>query len=422
MKGKIILSSKELHRVRVLQHVLDGRINLKEAAVLLQISYRQVRRLKKRYQEDWAAGLIHGNRGRSVSHAVDPGLAEQVLKLHEQKYRLFNDTHFTEMLAEREGINLSRETVRRILRGAGKKPKRRRRPKKYHGRRPRKDQVGMMMQWDGSPHRWFGPDLPPCCLMSAIDDADGRILAARFVPSETSVAYLQLLNQVLTRHGAPLAVYQDRHTALMRSDGHWSLEEQLHGRQFPTHVGRALEEFSIQAIPAYSPQAKGRVERLFGILQDRLIAELALEGITEIKEANLWLERVFVPSYNRRFCKKAAKAGSVFRKTTKQERYLKIGFAYEATVANDNCVRLGGLSIDIPPSKGRPSWAKAKVLVRQHLDGSWTVWCRGKKIATHPPTELREPVRSRNRRRKGDPRGAISMLQVDIDSKPAPPP
>lgn len=421
MERTIVMSRRELHRARVLEQVLQGALNLKEARELLQVSYRQVKRYKKRYCQHGTEGLAHGNRGRPVAHALTQDRIGQVLGLYERKYRKFNDTHFTEMLEEQESITLSRETVRRILRRAGRDPKRRRRAPRHHARRPRKTQRGTMIQWDGSPHCWFGVDRPPCCLMAAIDDADSKLLAALFVPAESAVAYLQLLDKVLQRHGIPLSVYHDRHSALERTDTHWSLEEQLLGRQFPTHVGRVLEDLSIRAIPAHSPQAKGRVERCFGVLQDRLIAELDLEDITDITTANRWLGKSFIPRHNQRFATKSLEATSAFRKTSQQERYQKIAFAYEATVANDNCVRLGGLIIDIPPGKHRRSYAKAKVLVKQHLDGAWTIWYKNEKIAAHQPTTFREPIRSWKRRTPGDITGTRSMIQVYIHSKPAPP-
>ena len=230
MKGHIVLNQREAHRGHVMEQVALHALNLKEAAKIMQISYRQAKRVYKRWQQEGLDGLAHRNRGRSVSHALPPEAAAVVLALHEEVYSNFNDTHFTEALAEREGILLSREKVRQILRSAGIGPKRRRRAKRHHGRRPRKKQPGIMMQWDGSPHHWFGPGLDPCCLMSAIDDADSTLLGALFVPAESSVAYLRLLDMVLRRHGIPLSVYQDRHTALTRADDFWSHEEQLQGK------------------------------------------------------------------------------------------------------------------------------------------------------------------------------------------------
>jgi len=422
MKGLIVLSQKEAHRGHVLEQVTQRTLTLKEAAQIMGISYRQAKRVHKRWQQEGLAGLCHGNRGRQVSHTLPDETAAIIVALHEEVYANFNDTHFTEALAEREGIHISREKVRQILRAAGRGPKRKRRTKKRHGRRPRKTQAGIMMQWDGSPHHWFGPQEPPCCLMSAIDDAESRLLAALFVPVESSLAYLRLLDMVVRRHGAPLSVYQDRHRALTRADDFWSIEEQLQGEQYPTHVGRVMQDLGIHAISALTPQAKGRVERGFGIMQDRLIAELDFHGITELEEANVWLEDYYIDYHNQRFSVQAADSGNAFVKVSKTDRYAKIAFAYEATVGNDNCVRLGGLTIDVPAARNRPSFAKARVLVKQHMDGCWTVDYRGRVIAKHEATLLNEPVRSWKRRRKGVLKRGRSMTQVYISSKPAPAP
>jgi hypothetical protein len=145
----------------------------------------------------------------------------------------------------------------------------------------------MLVQWDGSPHHWFGEDQPPCCLLSAVDDADSKLLTALFVPEENAEGYMRLLQKLLIRHGVPMAVYHDRHSVFVRLDDSWSIDEQLQGAQYPTHVGRVLQELGICSVQAYSPQAKGRIERSFGTLQDRLLAELHLEGITDMQTANL---------------------------------------------------------------------------------------------------------------------------------------
>lgn len=420
MKGHILLSRKEIQRGHVLEQVALRTLTLKEAAEIMGVSYRQAKRIRQRWRAGGLEALCHGNRGRPVSHALTEVDAAVIVALHEHVYDNFNDTHFTEMLAEHEGVVLSRETVRKILRAAGREPKRKRRTKKRHARRPRKSQVGIMMQWDGSPHHWFGRNQPPCCLMCAIDDATSTVLGAAFTPAESSLSYLRLLDMVVRRHGAPLSVYQDRHTALTRSDDFWSIEEQLQGEQYPTHVGRVLQDLGIRAISALSPQAKGRIERGFGILQDRLIAELGLSGITDMDEANRWLEERFIVRYNERFGVEAEEPGGAFVKVSKTERYEKIAFAYEATVGNDNCVRLGGLAIDVPPARNRPSFAKARVLVKQHLDGRWSIDYRGKIIARHEATPLNEPVRSWKRRQGGVLKRGRSMTQVYINSKPAP--
>lgn len=421
MMGEIVMSVRELQRVRVMEQVMGGGLSLVEASEYLRVSYRQAKRLKASYSIRGPEGLIHGNRGRKPTNALDESEKEIILMLSGSKYMNTNDSHFTELLAEREGINISRETIRRIRRSSGQKPKRRRRPVKHRSRRPRKPAQGMLVQWDGSPHRWFGNDQPPCCLLSTIDDADSRLLAAVFVPSENSEGYLTLLRKLLIRHGIPMAIYHDRHSIFVRTDDLWTVEEQMQGRQYPTHIGRVLEELNICSVQAYSPQAKGRVERSYGTLQDRLIAELDLEGITDMKEANKWLERTFIHRYNRRFAQKPNSSTSAFRKITKPEIYLKVAYAYEAVVGNDNCVRLGGLIIDIPEPTPTKSFAKKKVLVKQHLDGKWTVWDGDDKIASHKRTPLKEPIRSWKIRKPSERRYGKQALQVYISSKPASP-
>lgn len=414
MKGKIYLSNKEIHRARVLERVINGQLTLKKASEFLDVTYRQAKRLKERYAQDDVAGLAHKSRGRPAANSLDEEIRSQIVTLRQEKYNDFNDTHFTEMLHEVEKIDVSRETVRKILRQAGIAAKRRRKPPKHRSRRERRSQPGIMVQWDGSPHRWLGPDQPPCCLMAAIDDSDSKLLAAILVPVESALAYLMLLDMIVRRHGVPLSFYQDRHSALKRNDDFWTIEEQLAGVRYPTHVGRVLQELQITAISAQSPQAKGRIERGFGVLQDRLIAELQLHGLTDMEEANAWIEKVFIGRYNRRFAKQAQKPESAFCKLPYQQRYNAITFAYEAVVANDNCVRLGGMEIDIPATSQRRTWARAKVLVKQHLDGAWTVWYKGERIARHPATELIEPIRSWKRRGK-----AKTAQQVYVSSKPA---
>jgi transposase len=421
MMGDILMSSKELQRVRVMERVIGGALTLIEASVYLGLSYRHSKRLKATYRKSGPLGLIHGNRGRQPANSLEQCVKDQIENLSQGKYADSNDSHFTEMLSEREGITISRETIRKVRRSIGQKAKRKRRPSKHRSRRPRKPCQGMLVQWDGSPHRWFGDSHPPCCLLIAVDDADGKLLAAIFVPSETSEGYLRLLNKLLIRHGIPMAIYHDRHTIFVRTDESWTIEEQMMGRQYPTHVGRVLEELNICSVQAYSPQAKGRVERSFGTLQDRLIAELALEGISDMKEANKWLDRVFIRRYNRRFAKKPESSTSAFRKISKPDIYHVVSYAYEAVVGNDNCVRLGGLVIDIPKPKRRMSFAKKKVLVRHHLDGKWTVWGDDNKIASHNSTPFKEPVRSWKIRKPNERRYGKHALQVYIASKPAAP-
>jgi hypothetical protein len=226
---------------------------------------------------------------------------------------------------------------------------------------------------------------------------------------------------LLTRHGIPVAVYHDHHSSLVRTDNYWSREEELQGFQFPTHVGRVLDELGIQSIPASTPQAKGRIERSFGVLQDRLLVELDLEGITNIDTANAWLESTFIDRYNARFGKQPQEGATAFKPISPKDIHHHVAFAYETTVGNDNAVRLGGITIDIPPGPKGRSYAKCLVLVRQHLDGSWTVSREERIIASHLPTTFREPMRSWKHRNSRHHDPGNTCLQVYIASKPAPP-
>jgi transposase len=300
-KDIIAMSQRERQRYHLLKMVIECKNTLKEASRLMGVSYRHSKRLKKRLIGEGAKGLIHGNRGRPSPKALSHELAEKILDLSLTTYTNFNDTHFTEKLGEEEGIIVSRDTVRRLRRTNGIKPKRRRRAKRHFKRRDRSSQEGIMVLWDGSPHRWFGKDTPPCCLMAAIDDATGKLCEAFFIPYECSFGYLKLLKAIVTRYGIPASIYQDRHSTLHRNDDNWTLEEQLAGQQEPTQVGGALKSLGITPIFALTPQAKGRVERLFGVLQDRLIAEMGLRNITEIAVANSFLAGHFIADYNRRF-------------------------------------------------------------------------------------------------------------------------
>lgn len=413
------VSRREMKRFELLKQVLAGKLSLAAASPALGVSYRQAKRLKAKAAQGPAA-LAHGSRGKPPCNRKPEGLRLKVLSLSQERYGDFNDTQFAEQLFEREGIAVSRETVRRWRRGAGIKPKCKRRAPKHHRRRPRKPAEGLMMLWDGSPHHWFGPDQPPCCLMAAIDDATGKLLSLRFVPHESSWAYLKLLEQVARDYGLPHSVYQDQHSALKRNDEHWTLEEELAGEREPTQVGSALRALEIEPVFALSPQAKGRVERLFRTLQDRLVAALRLEGISEIAAANAYVGNGFLADFNQRFAQAPQQPHSAWRKPPQPpdlERHLSL--SYQATVGNDNAVRLDGLIIDVPPGPGKRGYAKARVQARQMLDGSWRVYYQDRLIASGPSTEIAELIRTR--RRRTGVRAAHHPAWVNLASAPARP-
>ena len=361
------LSQKELQRVAVISRCVKGELACARAAGLLCLSVRQIKRLKKRMREDGEAALAHANRGRPSHRRLPDAVLERVLRLARGTYAGFNDHHLCEKLVEREGIALSRETLRRLLRKQGLGSPRKRRAPAHRQRRVRSAQLGELVQLDGSPHDWLEGRGPQLTALGMQDDATGKILAAQFFPSETAFGYLCLLRQLLRRHGVPLAFYGDHSGIFVRNDEHWTVEEQLAGKRQPTQFGRALEQLGVTFIAAHSPQAKGRVERLWGVLQDRLTSELRLAKAANIDSANAVL-RKFITDYNRRFARLPREATTAWRAAPENLDRI-CAFVHERIVSNDNVVQWEGRRFQIPQQARRFSFAGAKVHIHQELDG-----------------------------------------------------
>src|SRR3989442_9812215 len=287
------MSAGQWRRWDAVAGLAAGKLTVGEAARVLGVSVRQVRRIRRRVGEGGRAGLQHGNRGQVPVNKLRAAVRARILRLRRGKYRDFNDVHFTEKLAaETPPVLIGGRTVGRLLRAAGVGAVRGRRPPKHRRRRDRKAQAGLMLLWDGSRHDWLEGRGPWLCLVAAIDDATGALLAgAHFVEQECAAGYLRVLRDVVATHGVPWSIYMDQHGALKRNDDHWTLAEELRGAQDPTQVGQALQALGIEAIYALSPQAKGRVERLWGTLQDRLVSELRLAGAATVAAANAVLQR-----------------------------------------------------------------------------------------------------------------------------------
>ncbi len=388
------MSEKQWKRLDAVRRLKQAALTVAQAAQLLGLSERQLRRLRRAVDRLGARGVVHGNTGRSPAHRLTKRTRALVVKLMRGKYAGFNDQHFTEKLVEVEKVRISRASVQRILRAAGVGAARGRRPPKHRRRRDRKPQAGLMLLWDGSRHDWLEGRGPMLCLMGAIDDATSEFLpGAHFVEQECAEGYLRVILDIAREKGLPWSAYMDRHGSLKRNDNFWTLEEELRGRQDPTQVLRALVHLDIEAIYALSPQAKGRVERLWGTAQDRLTSELRLAKARTVEDANEVL-REYIPDHNRRFAVPALDSNSAWRPVTKGLDLERVcSFRYEATVSNDNVVKLAGAPvIHIPPSKTRQSFAKARVEVRQFLDGSWHVFHKDILIASAErtaPGELR---------------------------------
>jgi transposase len=302
----VTMSQKEFQRVKVIENAAGGRLSVREASRLLRLSERQVQRLKRRYRPDSVGWVQHGNRGRSMPWAVSLPQKQLILTLARGKYRGFNDSHLAEKLRYEENLDVSRETVRRVLRSAKLASPQKRRPRKYRSRRPPRPRFGMMALTDASRHDWLEGRGPELTLIGFQDDATGQILTAHFqLEAENTVGYLRALHAMITTHGVPLSLYRDRHSIFQRNDSHWTLAEQLAGKQSPTQLGRALQELGIEQIPAYSPQAKGRIERAWRTCQDRLVSELRLAHAATLPQAHAVLDQ-FCADYNQRFARPGA--------------------------------------------------------------------------------------------------------------------
>ena len=402
MKGwELRVNQNEIQRMHVVRLTMEGRESVGRGAKLLGISVRQMKRLRRKMRERGDRGLAHGNRGKPARNKIALEKIKKVIALARGRYQGLNDTHLTEKLKEKEEINLSRPTVRGILRGAGIAAVKKRGVKRHYKRRERKAQAGALVLWDGSPHRWFGEKQGEWSLMAVIDDATGALLCGVFALQEDAQSYLICLRQMLLEKGIPLAIYMDRHGIFRRNDDHWTLEEQLAGEQLPTQVGQALRALGIEPIFALSPQAKGRVERLFNTLQDRLVQELRLAGISTPEPATVFLNGSFKADFNARFAKPAKQTQAAWRPVLKEVDVDRIcSFRYEATVGNDNAVRLGGIILDIPAGPRRRGYAKARVEVRQLLDGRWRVYYQNQLLLETTPPVMQAPLRTLRRRRR----------------------
>jgi transposase len=279
MEGMVTVSKKEQKRAMVIGEVEKGEVGGREAAAVLGISVRHLRRIMATYREEGVAALAHGNRGRKPANAIGEGMRRHMVELAASTYSGFNQQHFTELLGEREGIHVSRSSVRNILLASGIRSPRKRRPTKHRGRRERYPKEGMLLQIDGSPHDWLQGRGPRMSLIGAIDDATGTVPYALFREQEDSCGYFLLMKGVVSRRGVPGAVYHDGHSIFEVSADereHQTVQEQFSGRPMLTQFGRLMAELGITSISARSPQAKGRIERLWETFQDRLVSELRL--------------------------------------------------------------------------------------------------------------------------------------------------
>ena len=367
------MTPKEQTRLQVLNSLLAEHMTLEQAATLMGVSTRHTRRMLAAYRERGVAAVAHGHRGRRAPNATSDAVAYDVVHLAGTRYPGANHTHLSELLSEREGIDIGRTTLRRILVNAGLKSPWRRRPPKHRVRRQRMPREGMLIQVDGSFHPWLGDQVPPFTLLIAVDDATGTVADALFCEKEEAYTYFLLIQDLAQSAGIPVALYVDRHGVFRHTPG-----SGLPGTA--TQFSRAMDEMGIQMIFALSPQAKGRVERTAGTFQDRLVTELRLAGAGSIGEANGVLAQ-FLPRYNRRFRVPPQCSESAYRPLDSDlclEQVL--CFKHRRKVAKDNTVKFQLHTLQLLPEPERPSYAGAVVEVLEGLDGRLRVRREGRII------------------------------------------
>ncbi len=356
-------------RLRVIDRALQG-LSAQTAADMLHLSARQVFRLKARVRALGDGGIVHGNRGRQPANALPASLHQRVLKLHRSKFSTYNDYHFVETLEEEYQIRLDPETARRWLRAAGIPAKRRYRARSNHRRhRERRARFGELVFIDGSPHPWLGPARPKCTLLLATDDATGMPLYGRFDPQETLAGCFDVCYHVGRRYGLPGALYLDKASQFTTSRQGGTYRCQRDDK--PTHFEIAMQTLAVELIFAASPQARGRGERINQSFQDRLVAELDHQHITDPAQATDYLNRVFIPKYAKRFGVKPRDPNPAFRPIPEGVDLRTILCALTSReVANDNTVRYRGDIYQLKADIRSASIAGTKVTVQQWFDGS----------------------------------------------------
>ncbi len=390
----IMASQKELKRLHVIRKVMEKVIRQVKAAEILFLSVRQIRRLVQQVRMEGDRGVVHKSRGRLSNRRMADGVKEKVIKVYRERYKGFGPTLASEKLWERQRVRVSDETLRKWLIGSGDW-------KKVHKKgvhrqwRERKEHYGEMVQVDGSHHDWLEGRGPWCVLMGYIDDATGKGFG-RFYAYEGTIPAMDSFRGYIERYGVPLSVYVDRHTTY-KSPGKPSIEEELQGIEPLSEFERALKELGVEVIHAHSAQAKGRIERFFGTLQDRLVKEMRLRGIQTLEEANRYLEEFLVP-YNERFAMAPAAPGDLHRKIPKRldlDQILCV--KADRALRNDSTVAYQGKLYQIED----PIRA-SKVLVHERLDGSIFMMSkhrplRFKEIAMRPAREKKQPPKSQKK-------------------------
>jgi len=365
----IMLRQRELKRLHVIHKVLEGTLTQRDAADLISLTERQIRRIVTRIREEGDEGIRHKSRGRPSNRKLP--FKERIVQLYRSSYPDFGPTLFTEKLEEREGITVSRETVRTWLMEEGEWKKHRKR-KAHRQWRERKDHYGEMLQMDGSHHDWFEGRGPTSVLMAYIDDATGRVYG-RFYEYEGTIPAMDSFKGYITKHGLPMTVYLDKHTTYKS----WVRKDEFQEVEPISQFGRALQELGVRKLHAHSPQAKGRIERLFHTFQDRAVKEMRLRGVSTIDEANKFLVS-YLPAYNRRFSVTPKKKENLHRRLKDIDLDTILCIKTERTLKNDHTIQLNGKLYQIEDS------IRAKrVTIEELIDGTMRIRYKGVPLSFH---------------------------------------
>ena len=370
------MSRKERDRLTIMIGIKQQELTLVAAAEVMAISYRQARRVWRRYQTDGDAGLVHRLRGRPSLRRLAPELRARVLARYEERYGDFGPTLAAEYLAAEDGLQVDHETLRRWLWAAGKRPVRRRR-QQHRQWRERKACLGQMVQLDGSHHDWFEGRRAKAVLMVMVDDATNRVWA-QFFEEETTRASYDVFEGWVRRHRLPRSLYVDR-DSIYRCEGVASVAQQLAGQEPQTQFGRAMATLAVELILANSPQAKGRVERMNGVLQDRLVKEMRLAGISDMESANRFLDGKYLRLFNRQFGREAASPLDVHRAAPRNLNEV-LSWEEERVVQGDWTVACERKRYQLDRQHEALSLVRRKVIVRTLRNGRVQLVYRGKRL------------------------------------------
>jgi transposase len=390
MDELLSMSNREITRLEAMQRIKDKRLTQKEAARMLSLSVRQIKRLYRAYKAQGARGLVSQRRGQPSNNRLDGETQQKVIDLIYKHYRDFGPTLAHEKLTEKHHLRISRESVRRIMIAEGIWKAKRAKQASTHQMRERRACFGELVQMDGSDHDWFEGRAPSCNLLVYIDDATGQLLELWFVPDETTFAYFAASRRYFERYGKPVAFYSDKH-GIFRVN-----QEQTTGLGSGlTQFGRAMQALDIQIICANTPQAKGRVERANQTLQDRLVKELRLRGISDIDSANAYLPE-FCQDFNRRFAVAPRSNHDAHRPLLKTEN-LDIILTHQktGTLSKNLTVQYNKVIYQIQTNRPDYTMRNAKVLVCENAKGEITILYKNQPLAYtiyHKPTRQAEVV------------------------------